>query len=133
MNEALLDVFRRTDYLVCLGEAEWASIHLDQPPPDPLLQRIKQQSWAFITAWNPQARERATDLNQTAQQALLAALRQWPGADIHPAIGIGPQWHEPSLFVIGPDVAYLDTLGRQHQQLAYVCGRGADAAALRWL
>ena len=134
MDKALLDAFRATDYLVCLDEVEWASIRIDQPLPAPLQQLVAQRAWGFITAWHPQAKMRASADNRTAQRELLAALRACPGAVIRPAIGIGASgWHEPSLFVIGPQRATLDALARQHRQAAYVHGAGSAPARLRLL
>jgi hypothetical protein len=135
MDEALLDAFRHTDYLVCLDEVEWASIRIEQPLPAALQVLVGTRAWGFITAWNPRTETTPAAADQlTAQRELLAALRQSPAAVIHPAIGIGASgWHEPSLFVIGPDTAVLDELARQHQQLAYVHGHGAGLARLRWL
>ena len=134
MGEALLDAFRTTDYLVCLDEAEWVSIRIDQPLPEPLQKRVGRRSWGFITAWHPQAQMRAAVNNLAGQRELLAALQAWPGAVIHPAIGIGASgWHEPSLFVIGPERATLDALARRHRQVAYVHGAGSEPARLRLL
>ena len=134
MDEALLDAFRSTDYLVCLDEAEWANIRVDEPLPAPLQQLVGQRAWGFITAWHPQAQVRAAADNLAAQRELLAALRACPGAIIRPAIGIGASgWHEPSLFAIGPEPATLDALARQHRQVAYVHGAGSAPARLRWL
>jgi len=134
MAEALLDAFRATDYLVCLDEVEWASIRVEQPLPAPLQRLVGQRAWGFITAWHPQAQVRATADNRAAQRELLAALRACPGALIRPAIGIGASgWHEPSLWVIGPELATLDALARRHQQTAYVHGQGSEPARLRLL
>ena len=134
MDEALLDAFFTTDYLVCLGEVEWVSIRIEQPLPEPLQQLVGQHAWGFITAWHPQAQMRAAADNLAAQRELLAALQAWPGAVIRPAIGIGASgWHEPSLFVIGPAPATLDALTRHHRQAAYVHGAGSAPARLRLL
>ena len=134
MDEALLDAFRTTDYLVCLDEVEWASIRIEQPLPEPLQRLVGHRAWGFITAWHPQAQMRAAADHLAAQRELLAALHVWPGAVIHPAIGIGASgWHEPSLFVIGPERATLDALARRHRQAAYVHGQGSELARLRLL
>jgi len=148
----LLDAFRATDYLVCLDAEEvapahpapatlahpwaaWAGIRIDQPLPKLLQTLVGPRSWGFITAWNPRAETTRTPAdNLAAQRELVSALRAWPEAAIHPAIGIGPTgWHEPSLFVIGPDLATLDTLARHHEQLAYVHGHANSMAHLRLL
>ena len=114
--------------------AAWASIRIDQPLPEPLQVLVGTQSWGFITAWNPGSETRSPADNLAAQRELLAALRAWPDAAIYPAIGTGAGgWHEPSLFVIGPDILTLDTLCNRHAQNAYVHGHGHTAARLRLL
>ncbi|HEY8683351.1 MAG TPA: DUF3293 domain-containing protein [Rhodanobacter sp.] len=113
--------------------AAWASIRIDQRLPEPLQLLVGAHSWGFITAWNPRSQAQALADNLAAQHALLAALRAWPEAAIHPAIGVGPDWREPSLFVIGPDLQTLDALGHRHQQNAYVHGHGNTVACLRLL
>ena len=134
MDEALLDAFRTTDYLVCLDEAEWATIRIEQPLPEPLQKLVGQRAWGFITAWHPQAQVRAAADNRAAQRELLDALRACPDVVIRPAIAIGDSgWHEPSLFAIGPEPAMLDALARRHRQAAYVHGAGSEPARLRLL
>lgn len=134
MNETLLDAFRRTDYLVCLSPLEWPCIHLDQPLPANLQMIVGDRSWAFITAWNPEAQRRSAEQNHLAQNALLDALNRQPEAVVHPAIGVGAhQWYEPSFFVIGPELAVIDALARQYRQRGFVHGHAARAAQLRLL
>jgi hypothetical protein len=134
MDKSLIDAFRSTDYLVCLDEVTWASIHVDQPLPAPLQALVGTRSWGFITAWNPRSEPRSPADNLSAQRELLAALRALPEAVIYPAIGVGPTgWSEPSLFVIGPDMPTLDALGQRYQQNAYVHGQGTEIARLRLL
>jgi len=132
MDEALLEAFRSTAYHVCIDTVNWATIRVDLPLPAALAEVVGGRSWAFITAWNPQARRRAPAENLAAQRALLDALQAQPGAIVLPAIGVGSSgWSEPSLFAIGPDLAILDALARAHGQLAYVHGEAAGAALLR--
>ena len=132
MDEALLEAFRSTAYHVCIDTVSWATIRVDLPLPAALADVVGSRSWAFITAWNPQARRRPPAENLAAQRELLAALQAQPGAIVLPAIGVGSSgWSEPSLFAIGPDLAILDALARAHGQLAYVHGEAAGAALLR--
>ncbi|HWX67778.1 MAG TPA: DUF3293 domain-containing protein [Rhodanobacter sp.] len=135
MDKALIDAFRATDYLVSVDEVEWAGIRIDQPLPPVLQALVGARSWGFITAWNPSAETtRTLAENLAAQRDLLAALRAWPEAVIRPAIGIGRTgWHEPSLFVIGPDITMMDSLARHHEQLAYIHGHADGIAHLRLL
>jgi Protein of unknown function (DUF3293) len=134
MDKALIDAFLACDYLVCLDELTWASIRVDQPLPASLQALVGAGSWGFITAWNPRSQKRSSADNLAAQGELLDALRALPQTAVYPAIGVGPSgWSEPSLFVIGADLASLDALGRRHEQNAYVHGQGEDIACLRLL
>ncbi len=132
MDELLREAFRATAYHVNLDTLTWATIRVDLPPPAELAAAVGTRPWAFITAWNPQARRRAAADNIAAQQALLAALQELPDVSVYPAIGVGGSgWSEPSLFVIGADTAVMDPLARLHRQLAYVHGHADGAAHLR--
>jgi hypothetical protein len=134
MDELLREAFRATAYHVNLDTLTWATIRIDLPLPAELMAAVGNQSWAFITAWNPQARRRAAADNIAAQQALLAALHDLPDVSVYPAIGVGSSgWIEPSLFVIGADTAAMDTLARLHRQLAYVHGHADGIAHMREL
>ena len=134
MDEALLEAFRSTAYNVCIDTVSWATIRVDLPLPAALVDVVGNRSWAFITAWNPQARRRPPAENLAAQRELLSELRALPDTVVLPAIGVGSSgWSEPSLFAIGPDVAMLDQLARAHGQLAYVHGEAVGAASLRAL
>lgn len=133
MDEALLAAFRGAHYLVCLDASEWADIHVDRPLPASLQRLVGTRAWGFITAWNPQSIARPDADNLAAQRELDSALRQLPNTIIRPAIGVGSDWHEPSLFVIGANAADLDTLARHHGQLAYVHGCADGFAVLHLL
>jgi len=134
MDEALLEAFRATAYHVCLDTVTWATIRVDLPLPGPLADVVGARPWAFVTAWNPQARRRPPADNLAAQRELLAALQKQPGIAVHPALGVGTSgWSEPSLFVVGAGVHALDKLARTHGQLAYVHGEAGSAALLRVL
>jgi hypothetical protein len=134
MDEALLEAFRATAYHVCLDTVTWATIRVDLPLPGPLADVVGARPWAFVTAWNPQARRRPPAENLAAQRELLTALQKQPGVAVHPALGVGTSgWSEPSLFVVGAGVHALDKLARTHAQLAYVHGEAGSAALLRVL
>ena len=134
MDDALREAFRATAYHVNLDTLNWATIRVDLPLPAELETVVGKQPWAFITAWNPQARRRSAADNLAAQKALLAALQEHADASVHAAIGVGSSgWAEPSLFVIGVYTTAMDALARTHRQLAYVCGVDGAAAVLREL
>jgi hypothetical protein len=134
VDEALLEAFRATAYHVCLDTVTWATIRVDLPLPAKLAAAVGSRSWAFLTAWNPQARRRPPAENLAAQRELLASLQDQPGVAVHPAIGVGASgWSEPSLFVVGVGTRALDELAKAHGQLAYVHGEAGGAALLRVL
>jgi ABC-type Fe2+-enterobactin transport system substrate-binding protein len=134
MDDALLEAFRAAAYHVNLDTVSWATIRVDLPLPTDLVTLVGTRPWAFITAWNPQARRRQPAENLAAQSDLLAALQERPDTLVRPAIGVGSSgWIEPSLFAVGPDIALLDQLARAHGQLAYVHGEAGSPALLRVL
>ncbi|RUL79815.1 DUF3293 domain-containing protein [Dyella choica] len=132
MDSALIAAYRDTDYRVRLPLGGFASLRVDAPVPDPLRMLVGAHSWAFMTAWNPCSQVRPRHQNHVAQQALLAVLRKLPSAlAIRPAIGVGGNWHEPSLFIVGPVLAETDALAQQFLQNAYVHGLADGYARLR--
>ncbi len=134
MDELLREAFRATAYHVCVDTLSWATIRVDLPLPAELTAVVGTRPWAFITAWNPQARRRAAADNLAAQKELLAALHSQPDTNVYPAIGVGGSgWIEPSLFVVGAGTTVTDPLARHHRQLAYVHGHANGTAHLREL
>ena len=133
MDEALLAPYRTSTYLVCLDTLRWSAIHIDEPLAGALQTLVGERSWAFITAWNPHSVQLPVETNTAAQQQLLATLRANAGlASLYPGVGIGSSgWYEPSLFVVGLDLDFLDALCAAHAQNAYVHGRGPASASLR--
>jgi len=132
MDEFLLEAFHATAYHVNLDTVTWATIRIDLVLPAELVPVVGPRPWAFITAWNPQARRRPLTENLVAQRELLTALQDQPDVTVYPAIGVGSSgWIEPSLFAIGVDVDVLDSLARKHSQLAYVHGQAHGVAHLR--
>lgn len=134
MDEFLLEDFRHTAYHVNIDLVSWATIRVDLPLPAELVPVVGPRPWAFITAWNPQARRRPAAENLAAQQELLTTLQSQPDIAVHGALGVGTSgWAEPSLFVVGLDLAALDQLAKKYAQLAYVHGDLAGIAHLRLL
>jgi hypothetical protein len=134
MDEALREAFRATAYHINLDMLRWAVIRVGLPLPEELAVVVGTRPWAFITAWNPQARPRPAAENLAAQKSLLAALRSQADVDVYPAIGIGSSgWIEPSLFAVGVGTEVADALATKHRQLAYVQGSAGAAAMLREL
>lgn len=135
MDETLLAEYRASIYLVCLDTIQWPAICLGKPLPEALQKLAGDQTWAFITAWNPGSIRRPAAPNEAAQREFLRELDNAAATiAIFPAIGIGPAgWHEPSLFVVGPEFAAFDALGIAYRQNAYVRGCRASEASLHVL
>jgi hypothetical protein len=134
MDEALYAAYLSTDYRVRLTRGGWAVIRIDHPLPSSLQPLAADRPWGFITAWNPQSEPVPRAQNQVAQQALLAALRALPETMlIRPGAGVSGDgsWREPSLWVVGPDDAQLDSLARVFAQVGYVYGIDGGPARLR--
>lgn len=133
MDENLLDAYTHTDYRVRLAAGGWATISVDQCLPPALVEVARSRSWGFITAWHPQSTRVPRAQNRLAQRRLFDALRALPATRaIHPGVGVGNDcWREPSLWVVGPDVAALDVLAMRFGQLAYLHGVAKTPARLR--
>ncbi len=134
MDELLREAFRATTYHVNLDTLIWGTIRVELPLPTELADAVGPRPWAFITAWNPQARRRQAADNLAAQRELLADLQDHPHVSVYPAIGVGSSgWVEPSLFAVGVNTAVMDALARHYRQLAYVHGHADGTAHLREL
>lgn len=126
--------FLDTEYRVRLPQGGFAAIRIGEPLPRALHACLQDERtpWGFISAWNPLAKRLPRALNRLHQRELLIALRE-RGAALRPGVGIGNgenTWREPSLFVVGPDFATLDALGRRFEQAAIVRGVGGGKAEL---
>lgn len=93
------------------------------------------ETWAFLTAYNPDARERSDDENRAAQQALLDELRErglaWFVGAGEADDGSYPP--EPALLVLGLSRDDAIALGRRLRQVAIVVGQRGAAPELVWL
>ena len=134
--DELIAAYQATDYRVRLARGGYTSISVDNPLPADLQPLVGDRAWGFITAWNPKSQPLPRQQNRVAQRGLLSALRECPGTvSLLPAIGVGGEgaWREPSLLVVGPPLDQLDPLALRFGQNAYLHGRGAGPAMLRWL
>ena len=137
-RHALIALYEHTQYRVRLARGGHAVIRVHQPLPA-ALQLDPGTAWAFITAWNPYSQPLSVDTNRARQRRLLARLRQLEplphviaGVGVGPADATGKRWREPSLFVAGISLESADTLMREFEQHAIVCGAGNEPAALHW-
>ena len=91
-------------------------------------------SWAFVSAANPQSVPLARDRNEERHRLLVRGVMQtgWPW---YPGSGEPdePGWEqEPSVLLLGVGIDAAIALGRQFGQRAIVFGRYRTAAALVW-
>lgn len=132
MDETLLAAYRASTYRVRLRRGGVAKIRIDQALPAALQALVGESPWSFITAWNPRSQPWPREINRRNQRALLDELQ--PRDDvlaIHAGVGVGTDgWREPSLFVIGPERASIETLARKYEQHAYLHGDRLEPAQL---
>ncbi|WP_254063387.1 DUF3293 domain-containing protein [Rhodanobacter sp. L36] len=133
MTEDFTTAYNGTDYRVRLSRGGYATIRIGAPLPPALREHVGTQPWGFITAWNPHGLRQNRLANRVAQRQLADALKALPSTvAILPAVGVGDAWQEPSLFVVGPDVASLNAFAVLYEQLAWVYGDDLGLARLRW-
>jgi hypothetical protein len=133
VTDDFASIYAASDYRVRLSRGGYATIRIDQPLPIRLRTLVDARAWGFITAWNPQGLQCDRHANRFAQRRMVDELRELPSTvAILPAIGVGGDWSEPSLFVIGPDATQLDALAARYRQLAWIHGNADGIASLRW-
>jgi Protein of unknown function (DUF3293) len=135
MDEALLAAYRASTYRVRLRQGGVATIRIDRALPNALQDMVGESPWSFVTAWNPYSQPLPREINRRSQRSLLAELQVRD--DVHAiraAVGVGADgWHEPSLFVIGPDRAAIEALAGKYRQYAYLHGDRLGLARLCWV
>ena len=93
---------------------------------------IEEDSFAFITAWNPASQPRGKDQNEAADAKLVAeldalAIPRWP---MHASAPDG-RWGEPGWLLAGIDPAALDHLARTFGQAGTLFWRRGTPVRLR--
>lgn len=135
LPESIRRAWTDTDYRVRLPAGGFANIRCGQPLPLPIRALLARadDSWGFITAWNPAGVLLPLATNHIRQRRLRDELK----ADrfgYYAGIGVGPSdWREPSLFVPGISYANLDALARRFGQLGVVRGSAGGPAELHEL
>jgi hypothetical protein len=109
-------------------------IHVAEPCPalDRLLLERGQESWCFITAWNPGTDRPTREENEKRNLQLRQDLES-EGCEIFEGCGVGedPNWEpEPSFLVLGISEVRAARLGRAYGQFAIVVGKRAGKARL---
>ncbi|MGH8110469.1 MAG: DUF3293 domain-containing protein [Rhodanobacteraceae bacterium] len=132
LPESIRRAWMETDYRVRLPRGGYASIRFGEPLPATLLPMLRHtdDTWGYITAWNPAGVRHPLAENRAQQRALRDALQR-NGYAYHAGIGVGiTDWREASLFVPGIGFAELDVLARRFGQLGVVRGTGTGPAEL---
>lgn len=129
-DHPLKAVYEATEYRV--GDRFTIRCGLPTPLLDALLLEHGHDAWAYITACNPGS----IALDDAANAARMAALTRRLDRLGHPClpgqgVGAGSDWPpEPSLLVLGIDLAAALALGREFGQVAIVVGRRGEPARL---
>ncbi|MGH8191397.1 MAG: DUF3293 domain-containing protein [Rhodanobacteraceae bacterium] len=103
--------------------------------PAPLLALLRHadESWGYVTAWNPAGVRLPAAVNRERQRRLRDELNS-VGHRYRVGVGVGADgWRETSLFVPGIAFAELDDLARRFGQLGVVRGTGSGLAELHEL
>lgn len=135
LPESIRRAWTETEYRVRLSYGGHASIWCGAPLPVSLLAMLRHadDTWGYITAWNPAGVQLPLATNKIRQRRLRDELKGDRQRFIG-GIGIGPSnWREPSLFVPGMSFAQLDDMARRFGQLGVVRGVGAGPAQLHEL
>jgi hypothetical protein len=135
LPESIHRAWTETDYRVRLPGGGCTSIRCGAPLPPPLLAWLQfpQESWGYVTAWNPAGVALPRASNRIRQRRLRDELRADQRRYLA-GIGVGPSdWREASLFVAGITFAQLDALAHRFGQLGVVRGIGAGPAELHEL
>lgn len=135
LPESIRRAWTETEYRVRLRYGGHATILCGMPLPMPLLALLSHadESWGYITAWNPAGILQPLATNKARQRRLRDGLRA-KHLGCFGGIGIGASdWREPSLFVPGMSYAQIDEMARQFGQLGVVRGTGAGPAELHEL
>jgi hypothetical protein len=124
--------YRRTNYVVDDRSVD-VTIRLDRDNTalEGLLIKLRANSWAFLTAYNPYSNTVSEDEN-IARQAELIELLNKQGADFYKARGIGDDWEEPSLFIVEITREAAIDIGRQFEQNAILWGSIEHCPELIW-
>lgn len=128
IDPATLQAYRETHYRVRAPEPFVLQVGVPSPQLAALHAHHGVQSSAYVTACNPFSEQVSDELNAAHMatltlEVLLARLPHLPGEGMHPS-GTWPA--EPSLLVLGIDLAAARALGARYRQNAIVfCG--ADA------
>lgn len=133
--KAFEDSYRATTYQAVTerGKVEIRIGHIDKCL-DLLLTSRSFQTWAFITAWNPESKILGIEENKARNELLLKQIQahhwiSYPGSGI-PA---DPTWQpEESFLILGISMADARRLGAEFRQNAIVFGVFGTPAALIW-
>lgn len=103
---------------------------------DQFLKNENIETWAYITAWNPNAEAHADKENENFNALLEQKLNNL-GLKYFNGFGRpenGSDWPpEASFLILGIDVENALRIGKEFNQAAIVCGKIGDVAKLFWI
>lgn len=133
LPERLLQAYLDTDYTALTPRGELTlRIGVLCPELDALLEACGAQEWVYITAYNPASKRRSEQVNESAQQELLAQL-ELEGGPVFSGMALSElgDWPpEPSLLALGVNRARAEEIGRRFGQNAVVVGGRGQAPEL---
>ena len=101
-------------------------------PLDGLLDKVGLETWAFITASNPESNQLSDEDNAARNNQLLEDIHAYqPHVYRGEGVPDNPGWSpEASLLILGIDKASALQLGKKYGQNAIVCGAKGEPAEL---
>jgi hypothetical protein len=121
--------FRATAYAADGIRLRVGALH---PALDARLAALGLNEYAYLTAWNPGARERPEPENRAAQERLRARLARFAVLE-GAAEGDDGSWSEPSFLALGIARGEAITIAGEFGQAAIVMGRRGGVPELVWV
>ncbi|MFT4761301.1 MAG: hypothetical protein ACI9XO_002913 [Paraglaciecola sp.] len=138
INTDLQSAFLATTYNATSknGTTFHLKINEHNPAFDQFLKEENVETWAYLTAWNPNAIAHADkenkDFNTLLEQKLSnLELKYFKGFGVPEK---GSDWQpEASFLILGMELENALKLGAELNQAAIVCGKIGDVAKLFWI
>ena len=137
-NSTLLPYFLATTYTAIAKNGTTFHLKINQHNAtfDQFLKKENLVTWAYITAWNPNAIEHSDKENEHFNTLLEQKLHDLELKYLN-GFGVpekGSDWQpEASFLILGIDFENALQLGKEFNQAAIVCGKISDVAKLFWI
>jgi hypothetical protein len=137
-NNALEAAFLATTYTAYSKNGTTFQLKINQSNAvfDQFLKEDKIENWAYITAWNPNAKPHSDKVNAHFNTLLEQKLNDL-GLKYLKGFGVpkkGSDWQpEASFLILGIPLENALKLGAEFNQAAIVCGKIGNVAKLFWI